>query len=95
MISHSSVTPDRRLDARAHRLAQALDVLAGGVAVVDQEVAVHLGHLGAADAKAAAAGGVDQLPGAGARRVLEGGAAGALLDRLVGLAVLGDLVHLL
>ena len=30
-----------------------------------------------------------------ARRVLEGGAAGALLDRLVGLAILGHLLHLL
>ena len=68
---------------------------ADGIAVVDQEVAVHLGHLGAADAQAATARGVDQLPGAGARRVLEGGAAGALLDRLVGLAIVGDLVHLL
>src|SRR6476619_1668100 len=53
-------------NASAHSLAQPLDVLGRGVAVVDQEVAVHLRHLGAADAETAAAGLVDQLPGAGA-----------------------------
>src|SRR5581483_12262641 len=72
----------RLAHARAHGLPQPLDVLGRGVAVVDEEVAVHLRHLGAADAKAAAAGLVDQLPGARARRVLEGRAAGALADGL-------------
>ena len=56
---------------------------------------MHLGDLGAADAQAAAAGLVDQLPGAVAGRVLERRAAGALADRLVLLAIVGDLVHLL
>ena len=42
----------------------------------------------------AAAGGVDQLPGLVAGRVLEGRAAGAALDRLRRLARFGDLVHL-
>src|SRR5262245_15189922 len=80
--------------ARPHRLAQGLDVGGGGAAEIDQEVAVHLRHLGAADREAAAAGGVDDLPGLVAGRVLEGRAAGAALDRLGGLARLGDLVHL-
>ena len=44
--------------------------------------------------QAAAAGGVDQLPGLAARRVLEGRAAGALADRLRGLARRGDPLHL-
>ena len=46
-----------------------------------------------ANGKAAHAGLVDQLPGFVARRILEGRAAGAALDRLGGLAALGDLVH--
>src|SRR5262245_12388479 len=82
------------LHAGAHGLAQGLDIGGGGVAEVDQEVAVHLRDLGVADLDAAAAGGVDQLPGLASGRILEGGAAGAALDRLRGLARLGDLVHL-
>src|SRR5262249_490241 len=85
----------RSPDPGAHRLAQPLDVLGGGVAVVDQEVAVHVRDLRTADAQAAAAGPVDEPPAALARRVFEGGAAGALLARLVRLAVLGPLVHVL
>ena len=83
-----------RLDARAHGLAQRLDVGGGGAAEIDQEIAVQLGDLRVADHEAAAAGGVDQLPGLLAGRVLEGRAAGAALDRLRRLARLGDLVHL-
>src|SRR4051812_28005729 len=55
---------------------------------------MHLGHLRAADFQSAAAGGIDQLPSLMSRRVLEGRAAGTTLDRLRGLARLGDLVHL-
>src|SRR5712672_572105 len=82
------------LHARPHGLAQCLDIGRARVAAVDQEIAVHLRHLGVAHHKAAAAGGVDQLPGFVARRILEGRAAGAALDRLRGLARPGDLVHL-
>ena len=51
----------------------------GGVAEIDQEIAVQLGDLRVADGQAAAAGGVDQLPGLVAGRILEGRAAGAAL----------------
>src|SRR6266545_251878 len=80
--------------ARPHRLAQSLDVGSGGAAQIDQKVAVHFRHLGVADLEPAAAGGIDDLPGLVAGRVLEGRAAGAALDRLGGLARLRDLVHL-
>ncbi len=83
-----------RHDAGPHRLAQALDVLGAGALVVDEEVTVHLRHLGAADPVAPAAGRIDEFPGAVAGRVLEGRAAGALLDGLVGFAILRNLVHL-
>ena len=49
---------------------------ARGVARVDEEVAVFLADLGGADAKPAAAGLIDQLPGLVAGRILEGRAAG-------------------
>ena len=65
----------------------------GGVAGVDEEIAVHFRHLRAADAQAAAAGGIDQFPGAVAGRVLEGRAAGLFADRLRGLAMGLHLVH--
>src|SRR5262245_47468268 len=80
--------------ALSHGLAEGLDVGSGGVATVDQEIAVQLGDLRVADHEATAAGGVDELPGLLARRVLEGGAAGAAPDRLRRLTRLGDLVHL-
>ena len=67
--------------------------MAGRVAGVDQEIAVHFRDLRAADAQAPAAGGVDQLPGAVARRILEGRAAGLFADRLRGLAMVLHLVH--
>jgi hypothetical protein len=94
LISHSEFDARGFLHPRAHRLAQRLDVGGGRVAEVDQEVAVQFRHLRIADDEAAAAGGVDQLPGLVAGRVLEGRAAGAALDRLRRLARLGDLVHL-
>src|SRR5215467_7852505 len=80
--------------ACTHGLAQTLDVLGRGIAVIDEEVAVHVRDFGAADAQTAAAGLIDELPGAGARRVLERGAAGALADRLIGLAIFGHRLHL-
>ena len=55
--------PARLLDPRAHRLAELLEIGAGGIPLVDEKVAVHLGDLGVADRKPAAAGRVDQLPG--------------------------------
>ena len=94
LISHSSVDARIVLHAAAHFLAEALDVGSAGVAAIDQEVAVQLGDLRVADHEAAAAGGIDQLPGLVPRRVLEGRAAGAALHRLRGLALAGDLVHL-
>ena len=63
------------------------------VAVVDEEIAVHLRHMRAAHAQAPAARRVDQLPGAVAGRVLEGRSAGAAFDGLVGFPVLGHIAH--
>src|SRR5262245_65075353 len=70
------------LHALAHGLAQCLDIGSGRGTEIDQEVAVHLRHLGVADLEPATAGSVDELPGLLPRRVLEGRAAGAALDRL-------------
>src|SRR5215216_5960069 len=67
---------------RAHGLAKRLDVGGAGAAAVDQKIAVQLRHLRVADDEAAAAGGVDQLPGLLAGRILESRAAGPALDRL-------------
>src|SRR3546814_7779992 len=63
-----------------------LQVGGGRVAGIDQEVAVLVRHHGTAEREPAAAGGVDELPGLGARRVLEGAAAGAAADRQIGRA---------
>src|SRR5205823_9465611 len=49
--------------------------------------------LRAADAQTAAAGGLDQLPGAMVRRILEGRATGLFADRLRVFAVVLYLVH--
>ena len=76
LISHSSVDAGFRLHPGADLFAQRFDVGGGGVAGVDQEVAVLLGDLGGAVHQAAAAGFVDQLPGLVAGRILEGRAAG-------------------
>src|SRR4029077_10561923 len=53
----------RRLHPRANRLAELLDVGAVGFALIDEEVAMHLGDMGAADAQPPAACGIDDLPG--------------------------------
>src|SRR4051812_13891686 len=82
-----------RLDPLAHGFAQSFNVMARGVTGVDKEVAVHFRHLRAADLEAPAAGGIDQLPGAVARRVLEGGATGLFTNRLSRFAVGLNLVH--
>src|SRR5215207_3499553 len=81
-------------NAAAYLFAQALDIGRGGGAVVDQEIAVHLGDLGIADAKSPAARRIDQFPRLLARRVLEGGAARAGILRLRGGTRLGNGVHL-
>src|SRR5258707_271242 len=78
---------------RAHGFAEGFDIMAGRRPGVDQEIAVHLRHLGAADAQAAAAGGVDQLPGAVAGRILEGRSPRFFANRLRGLAVSLHFVH--
>ena len=49
--------------AAAHLLAQRLDLVAARLAVIDEEIAVELRDLRIPQAQAAAAGGVDQLPG--------------------------------
>src|SRR5260370_1065724 len=67
--------------------------MAGRVTGVDQEIAVHLRYLRAADAQAPAARGVDQLPGALTRRIFERRATGLFADRLRGFAVVLHLVH--
>src|SRR3984893_11567209 len=67
--------------------------MAGCGAGIDQEVAVHFRDLGVADPQAAAAGGIDQLPSAFARRILEGRTAGLFANRLSGFAVVLHLVH--
>src|SRR6266851_9607472 len=81
-------------DARPHRLAERLDVGRAGATLVDEEIAMQVRHLGGAHRQSAAAGGVDELPCLATRRILEGRAAGAALDRLGRLAAFGDLVHL-
>src|SRR3954465_14276904 len=65
----------------------------GGVAGIDEEIAVHFRDLRPSHAQAAAAGGVDQFPGAVAGRILEGRAAGLFADRLRGFAMVLHLVH--
>ncbi len=63
LISHSSVTPDFSLTRCADLFAQRLEIGGGGIAGVDQEVAVLFGDLRVAMAQAATARFVDQLPG--------------------------------
>src|SRR5690242_20628894 len=81
------------LDALSHCFTEIFDIGRGRRALIDQEVAMQLGNLRAADDQPAAAGLVDELPSLVAGRVLEGRPAGAALDRLRRLARLGDLVH--
>src|SRR4051794_27711073 len=77
-----------------HFLAERLDVRRFGLAEIEQEVAMLFRDLRIAQAQTPAARGVDQLPGLGARRVLEGRAPGAAAQRLRRLALRGDPVHL-
>src|SRR5689334_2764449 len=74
-------------------LAEIFDIGRGGVAAVDQEIAVHLRHLRAADDEATAARSIDDFPRAVAGRILERRAAGLLADRLRGFAVRGYFGH--
>src|SRR5262249_20898253 len=83
----------RREHAGAHGFTEPLEVLRVRGAVVDEEIAVHLRDLGVTAVEAAAAGGVDEAPGAPPRRILERRAARALTDGLMRLAVLRHFLH--
>src|SRR5215467_13724237 len=80
--------------ARAHNLAERLDVGRAGAALVDEEVAMQLRYLGGTHRQSAAAGSLNELPCLAAGRILEGRATGATLGRLGRLAAFRDLVHL-
>src|SRR5215210_3059806 len=80
---------------RANGFTEGFYVVAGGATGVDEEIAVHFGHLRAPDPQAPASGGVDQLPGALTERILERRAAGLFTNRLRGFAVVLHLVHTL
>ena len=68
LISHSSSMPDCFAHAPAHRLAELLDLAGGGLALVDEEIAMELATPSRiADGKAAQARAVDQLPGLACR----------------------------
>src|SRR5579872_6561782 len=71
-----------RLDAAADLFAEPFQIGGGRIAGVDQEIGVLLRHHRAAAPQSATAGGVDQPPGAVARRIGKGRAAGARADRL-------------
>src|SRR5271169_2759360 len=71
-------------------LAERFEIGGGRLAAIDEKIAVHGRNLGVAEAQAAAARLVDQLPGLQSRRVLERRAAGLLADRLRGFAGAGD-----
>ena len=91
LISHSSSTPDVLAHAPAHLLAERLDVGGRRAAPRLMRKLQCISETCASPTReAAAAGGVDELPGLAAGRVLEGRAAGLLADRLRGLARLGD-----
>src|SRR5215213_1088047 len=65
----------------------------GGAAGIDEEIAVHFRDLRPADAQAAAAGGVDQFPGAVAGWILEGRSPRFFANRLSRFAMGLHLVH--
>jgi len=88
------VFPIPCLHAPPDFLAQRLDLRAGGVAGVDQEIGVLLTHLCAAQGQPTAAGAIDQFPGLVANWVLERRTAGLAAQRLARLAAGGDSVHL-
>ena len=70
-----------------------VDVGCGGVVGVDDEAAVLLAHLRAADGVAAKAGVHDELAGKVALRALESGAGARHVERLLILAALAVIVH--
>src|SRR5215212_5265246 len=78
---------------RANGFAKRFDIVAGSTAGVDQEIAVYFRNLRAAQPQTPATCGVDQLPGALARRVLECRTSGFLAYRLRGFAMALHLVH--
>src|SRR5215216_654868 len=65
----------------------------GGVAGIDEEIAVHFRDLRSTDAQAPAAGGVDQFPGAVAGWILEGRSSRLFANRLSRFAMALHLVH--
>ena len=67
-LQHDSTV---REDPLADELTNLLNIGGGGVLIVDEEIAMHLGHMSAAHAKTAAARRVDEFPGAMARRIFE------------------------
>lgn len=70
-----------------------VDVGGGGVVGVDDEAAVFLAHLGAADSVTAQAGVHDELTGKVALGALEGGAGARHVERLLVLAALAVVIH--
>ena len=86
LISHSRSTPELSLTRRRTVSPSVSMSAARGAAEIDQKIAVHFRDLGVALAQAAAAGGIDELPGFVARRIFERRAAGAAFDRLRRLA---------
>src|SRR6202048_4392144 len=82
------------LHARAHGLAEILDIRRGGTAKIDQEVTVQLRTLSIAEPQPAATRCVDELPSLLSRGILERRTARTALDGLGRLARLRDLVPL-
>src|SRR5215472_6363454 len=81
-------------NARAHGLAERLDVGRVGAAPVYEEVAMELGDLSGSYGQTAASRGVDELPRFVTGRILERRAAGPALDRLGRFSAFGNFVHL-
>lgn len=71
-----------------------VDVGGGGVVGVDDEAAVLLAHLGAADSVAAQAGVHDELASKVALGALEGGAGARHVERLLVFAALAVIIHI-
>src|SRR5215475_4560159 len=81
-------------DGVAYVPDEALQIYGGRLAVVDDEVRVLLRHRGTADAEALEAGSLDEARGVIAGRVGEHRPAAPLPDRLRGLALCEELLHL-
>src|SRR6516165_6228795 len=85
------------VDARdrvTHVSDEVLEVRGARLAVIDDEVRVFLRHRGIADAKTLESRGLDEARGVITRGVGEHRAAAPLTDRLRGLALLQELLHL-